>query len=135
PTEGLLHNNHNQPRTIAGLCPLLHSLCAHHWNAVQDVMVLLEDCAEFLGQCEGNSNVRNVGKDGLQVCLPFFCCSLAATRTEPRLASVKNELGLSLRCVYFCTEGDRPALDDFLEGCADMLWSTFVIPVLLAVKQ
>ncbi len=131
--EGLLYNNHNQAHAIASLCPLLHSLCSHRRNAVQNVAVLLEDCAEFHRHCECDSDIRYVREDGLQVRLPFFCRALATACAKSRLASVEHQLGFNFRCVDFCAEGNGPTLDDFPEGFADMRWGAFVVPVLSGV--
>jgi hypothetical protein len=77
---------------------------------VQEVAVLLEDCAEFHRHCECDSNVRYVREDGLQVRLSCFCRALATARAESRLASVEHQLGFNFRCVDFCTERNESCL-------------------------
>src|SRR5439155_14775293 len=88
-TEGLLYDNHDQAHAIPSLCPLLHGLCSHRRNAMQDVAIFPQDCAEFHRHRECNSNIRYVREDGLQIRLPCLCRALAAARAESRLASTE----------------------------------------------
>src|SRR5437868_10696492 len=104
PAEGLLYNNDNQAHAIANLCPLLYGLCPHRRHAVQDVTVLLENCAELHRECERDSNVRDVREDGLQVLLPRFGRTLATARAESRLTSMEDQLRLNFRCIDLCAE-------------------------------
>ena len=65
--EGLLYDNYNQAHAIASLCPLLHGLCSHCWNVVQDVAVLLQYGPKFHWQRECDSHIGDVRKDGFQI--------------------------------------------------------------------
>src|SRR5581483_2059470 len=89
-TEGLLDNNDDQAHAIASLRPLLHRLRSHCGDGVQNIAVLLKDCAEFHRQCKCDSDVRYVRENGLEIVLPCFGGALATACAKSRLASVQD---------------------------------------------
>src|SRR5215831_3995415 len=100
-SEGVGDHHYRHANAILELGPLLYHRSSQVGQVMEEMTVLLEDWPEHIRHREHDAYITNIGESAPLLPLPLQRGSMPTTWTGSHLASVRNELLLSFRCIFF----------------------------------